>query len=60
MNAAESIAKRDITVRPDASVGEIAGRLLNHKINAVPVIDADRHVVRIASKGDSAQPSALR
>ena len=39
-------------MRPDTSVGEIAGLLLNHKISAVPVIDDDRHVVGIVSEGD--------
>jgi len=52
MNAAEVMTREIVTVRPDTSVGEIAGLLLNHKISAVPVIDDDRHVVGIVSEGD--------
>jgi CBS domain-containing protein len=52
MNAAEIMTKEVITVTPDASVGEIASLLLDHKISAVPVIDDDHHVVGIISEGD--------
>jgi len=52
MNTAEVMTREIVTVRPDTSVGEIAGLLLNHKISAVPVIDDDRHVVGIVSEGD--------
>ena len=52
MNAAEIMTKEVVTVRPDTSVSEIAGLLLDNKISAVPVIDNDRHVVGIVSEGD--------
>jgi len=52
MNAAEIMTKEVVTVRPDTSVGEIAGLLLDHKISALPVVDDDRHVVGIVSEGD--------
>jgi CBS-domain-containing membrane protein len=52
MNAADIMTKDVLTVRPDASVGEIATLLLDHKISPAPVIDDDRHVVRIVSEGD--------
>jgi CBS-domain-containing membrane protein len=52
MNAAEIMTKVVVTVRPDASAGEIASLLLDHKISAIPVIDDDRHVIGIVSEGD--------
>lgn len=52
MNAAEVMTREVVTVRPDTSVGEIAGLLLDHKISAVPVIDDNRHVVGIVTEGD--------
>ena len=52
MNAAEIMTKKVVTVKPDTSVGEIAGLLLDHKISALPVVDDDRHVVGIVSEGD--------
>src|SRR6516162_5352419 len=52
MNAVEIMTKEVVTVRPDTSVGEIAGLLLDHKISALPVVDDDRHVVGIVSEGD--------
>jgi CBS-domain-containing membrane protein len=52
MNAAEIMTKEVVMVRADASVGEIAGLLLDDKISAVPVIDNDHHVMGIVSEGD--------
>jgi len=52
MNAAEIMTKEVVTVKPDTSVGEIAGLLLDHKISALPVVDDDRHIVGIVSEGD--------
>jgi CBS domain-containing protein len=52
MNAVEIMTKEVLTVRPDTSVSEIAGLLLDNKISAVPVIDDNRHVVGIVSEGD--------
>ncbi len=41
-----------VTVDPDARVSEIAGLLLERRISAVPVVDAERHVIGIVSEGD--------
>jgi CBS domain-containing protein len=60
MNAAEIMTKEVVTVRPDTSVGEIAGLLLDHKISALPVVDDDRHVVGIVSEGRPARPAPFR
>jgi CBS domain-containing protein len=46
------MTKEVVTVRADASVGEIAGLLLDNRISAVPVIDDDDHVMGIVSEGD--------
>jgi CBS-domain-containing membrane protein len=51
MYAAEIMTKEVVTARPNTTVGEIADLLLDHKINAVPVIDDDRHVVGIVREG---------
>jgi CBS-domain-containing membrane protein len=41
-----------LTVSPDTSVRTIAALLLEHRISAVPVIDASGRVVGIVSEGD--------
>src|SRR5690606_24225773 len=41
-----------VSVTPDTPVEEIAKVLLDHRISAVPVIDADGHVAGIVSEGD--------
>jgi len=41
-----------ITVPAAASVAEIAALLLDRRISAVPVVDADNHVIGIVSEGD--------
>jgi CBS-domain-containing membrane protein len=41
-----------MTVAPDASVRDVAARLLEHHITAVPVVDTARRVLGIVSEGD--------
>ena len=41
-----------VTVEPDTTVEEVAKRLLQNRISAVPVVDAGGHLVGIVSEGD--------
>jgi CBS domain-containing protein len=52
MNALETMTKDVITVGPDATVGEIAGLLVQHRVSAVAVVSADDRVVGIVSQTD--------
>ena len=52
MNAQEAMTKDVITVGPDATVGEIAGLLVQHRVSAVAVVSADNRVVGIVSQTD--------
>lgn len=52
MNAQEAMTRDVITVGPEATVGEIAGLLVRHRISAVPVVSNDGGVVGIVSQTD--------
>jgi len=52
MNALETMTKDVITVGPDATVGEIAGLVVQHRVSAVAVVSADNRVVGIVSQTD--------
>lgn len=52
MLARDVMTKQVVTVPPDASVPEIARLLLERRISAVPVVDADGRVLGIVSEGD--------
>lgn len=54
---AASIMTRDVvTVLPDDSVAEVAKRLSDHEISAVPVCDKQGTVVGMLSEGDLMRP----
>lgn len=52
MKATDVMTTPVVTVDLEAPVGEIAKRLLQHRISAVPVVDAARRLVGIVSEGD--------
>lgn len=52
MKAADVMTRDVVTVHPDTSVKKIAETLAAHAISAVPVVDADGHLVGIVSEGD--------
>lgn len=52
MQAADVMTKDVITVSPDTEVREIVELLIKHRISAVPVVNAERHVLGIVSEGD--------
>ncbi len=56
LNAADVMTRDVVTVRPDDSVARVARVLTDHEISAVPVCDADRHVIGMLSEGDLMRP----
>jgi CBS domain-containing protein len=52
MKAADVMTTRVIAVAADRPVNEIAKLLLEHRISAVPVVDADERLLGIVSEGD--------
>jgi CBS domain-containing protein len=56
LTAADIMTKNVKTVRPDASVAEIARLLCDNQISAVPVCDAQGQVAGMLSEGDLLRP----
>ena len=52
MKARDVMISPVITVSPATSVGEIAKKLLTHRISAVPVVTTDGKLVGLVSEGD--------
>ena len=52
MQARDVMTRQVITVEPETDVREIAKRLVENRISAVPVVDAGGQLVGIASEGD--------
>jgi CBS domain-containing protein len=52
MYARDVMTTNVVSVTPDTPVEEIARTLLNHRISAVPVIDANGRVMGMVSEGD--------
>ncbi len=52
MHAQEIMTKDVVAVSPDTPTPQIAQRLLEHKISAVPVIDSSGMVIGMVSEGD--------
>jgi len=52
MRARDIMTTRVITVDPDATVEEIAKRLIENRISAVPVVEAGGRLVGLVSEGD--------
>ena len=52
MKARDVMVSPVISVKPSASVREVAETLLKHRISAVPVVDDQGRLVGIVSEGD--------
>ncbi len=52
MQAQEIMTKDVVTVSPDTPTSQVAQRLLEHKISALPVIDSSGIVIGMVSEGD--------
>ena len=52
MRIGEIMTRDPLTVAPDMEVGEVAKLLVEHRLNSVPVLDADGVLVGIVATGD--------
>lgn len=52
MTAREIMTSPVITSGPDATLDEIAGLMLTHRISGVPIVDAEGHLAGIVSERD--------
>lgn len=52
MRADDIMSMNVVTVSPDASVQEVAEKLLDHGVSAVPVVDDQERLLGIVSEGD--------
>lgn len=52
MQARDVMTSKVVTVSPDTPVAEIAKRLIERRISAVPVVDAEGRLIGIVSEGD--------
>lgn len=59
MQVADIMTTDVVSVQPDATVQEIAGVLLKHRISAVPVTGSEGQVVGIVSEGDLMRRSEI-
>jgi CBS domain-containing protein len=55
MKARDVMVSLVVTVKPSATVGDVAKLLLERRISAVPVVDDQARIVGIVSEGDLAQ-----
>ena len=59
MQAKDIMTTDVVTVEPDARVADIAGLLVEHRVSAIPVVDADGQIVGIVSEGDLMRRSEI-
>jgi CBS domain-containing protein len=52
MRADDIMRRRVLTVSPDTDIHEVAKKLADYGISAMPVVDAERHIVGMISEGD--------
>ncbi len=52
MKVADIMVRDVVSVRPEASVREVASLMLERRISGVPVVDGERRVLGIVSEGD--------
>ncbi len=52
MNASDVMVRNVVTIGPDDDVAAAVRLLVDHDISALPVIDADNHVLGVLSEGD--------
>ncbi len=59
MKAADVMVTRVITARPEEHVRDVANRLLENRVSALPVVDGDGKLVGIVSEGDLMRRSEI-
>ncbi len=52
MKAADVMTRRVVSIKPDASIAEMAKLMLDYRISGLPVIDSHGDLVGIVSEGD--------
>jgi CBS domain-containing protein len=52
MRASDVMTTGVVTASPESKVRDVVGLLLEHRVSAVPVVDADGKIVGIVSEGD--------
>ncbi len=52
LTAKDIMTKEVITIKPDATVKELAKLLIEHKISGVPVVDEDGNIAGIVTEND--------
>jgi CBS domain-containing protein len=52
MNASDVMVRDVVTIGPEDEISTAVRLLVDHDISALPVVDADRHVLGILSEGD--------
>lgn len=52
LKAKDIMTKDVLTVKPEATVEELARVLMEHKISGVPVVDDNRHLIGIVTEND--------
>lgn len=52
LHAGEIMSKNPITINPDAKVLEAQSLMFLHKVGRLPVVDKEKHLVGIITKGD--------
>lgn len=55
----EVMTRNAVTVSPDTTVKEAVRRLAEHQITAMPVVDADGHLVGVVSEADVIRDTVL-
>jgi CBS domain-containing protein len=56
MRAADIMSRNVVTAGPDEAIISIAKRMVEHGISAVPICDAEHHLIGIVSEGDLMRP----
>jgi CBS-domain-containing membrane protein len=52
MRAVDIMRRRVLTVSPDTGIHEVAKKLADYGVSAMPVVDKERHVLGMISEGD--------
>ena len=52
MRARDIMTRTVITASPDATVADVAQKMVDQRISAIPVVGSDDHVIGIVSEGD--------
>lgn len=60
MNVGQIMSKDVVTSRPDESLASAAGKMVEHEISGLPVVDAEGSVVGMVTEADFVEHEATR